>query len=53
MPNEMATQRRKTDYYSRDVDFEALAKVDPDFAALSAAGKREGWIDFHNPKVVQ
>ncbi|EME85676.1 uncharacterized protein MYCFIDRAFT_41101 [Pseudocercospora fijiensis CIRAD86] len=46
-------KKRRTHYYSQDVDFEALAKVDPDFAALSATGKREGWIDFHDPEVVQ
>ncbi|KXS95410.1 hypothetical protein AC578_6778 [Pseudocercospora eumusae] len=46
-------KKRRTDYYSKDVDFEALAKADPEFAAVSATGKREGWIDFHDPKVVQ
>ncbi|KXT08978.1 hypothetical protein AC579_4025 [Pseudocercospora musae] len=46
-------KKSRTDYYSQDVDFEALAKADPEFAAVSATGKREGWIDFHDPKVVQ
>lgn len=43
----------KTDYYSRDVDFDVLAKHDADFAAISKSAKQDGWIDFHNPKVVQ
>ncbi|USW50081.1 Putative METTL16/RlmF family, S-adenosyl-L-methionine-dependent methyltransferase [Septoria linicola] len=51
--SEPPRKKVKTDYYSRDVDFNALAKDDADFAAISKAAKQDGWIDFHDPKVVQ
>ncbi|CZT19704.1 uncharacterized protein RCC_05556 [Ramularia collo-cygni] len=40
-------------YYERDVDFEALAKQDADFAAIAQTAKSRGFIDFRNPKIVQ
>ena len=51
--SEPPRKKVKTDYYSRDVDFDALAKNDADFAAISKSAKQDGWIDFHDPKVVQ
>lgn len=44
---------KQVPYYERDVDFDDLAKQDPDFAAISQHGKRKGFIDFQNPKIVQ
>ncbi|KAK4506114.1 hypothetical protein PRZ48_004079 [Zasmidium cellare] len=40
-------------YYSRDVDFDDLAKHDPEFAAISQKGKRDGFINFQDPEIVQ
>ncbi|CAK4031100.1 hypothetical protein DOTSEDRAFT_42114 [Lecanosticta acicola] len=40
-------------YYERDVDFDDLAKRDPNFAAISKQGKQKAFIDFQNPKIVQ
>lgn len=40
-------------YYERDVDFDALAKQDADFAAIAQSAKTKGFIDFQNPKIVQ
>ncbi|GIZ37250.1 hypothetical protein CKM354_000070400 [Cercospora kikuchii] len=53
VPSEPPRKKICKDYYSRDVDFNELAKHDDDFAAISKAAKRDGWIDFHDPKVVQ
>lgn len=40
-------------YYERDVDFDALAKDDPEFAAVAVIAKSKGFIDFQNPRIVQ
>lgn len=40
-------------YYDRDVDFDDLAKRDPDFATISQHGKRDGFINFQDTKIVQ
>lgn len=40
-------------YYDRDVDFDDLAKRDPDFAIISQHGKRDGFINFQDTKIVQ
>lgn len=40
-------------YYDGDVDFDALARKDADFAAISQAGKERRRIDFQDPHVVQ
>lgn len=40
-------------YYSRDVDFDSLAKHDPEFAKISQQGKRNGFINFQDAKIVQ
>jgi hypothetical protein len=39
-------------YYAQDVDFDDLAKRDPDWAAICKQGKETKWIDFQDPKVV-
>ncbi|KAF2161122.1 hypothetical protein M409DRAFT_28452 [Zasmidium cellare ATCC 36951] len=44
---------RQIPYYSRDVDFDDLAKRDPDFASISQQGKRDGFINFQDPQIVQ
>jgi hypothetical protein len=40
-------------YYAKDVDFDQLAKNDPDFAAIAQPAKQKGFINFKDPKVVQ
>ncbi len=40
-------------YYDGNVDFDALAREDKDFAAISQAGKEQRRIDFQDPHVVQ
>lgn len=44
---------KQVPYYERDVDFDDLAKRDPEFAEISQHGKRNGFIDFQDPKIVQ
>ncbi|EME47775.1 hypothetical protein DOTSEDRAFT_42114 [Dothistroma septosporum NZE10] len=44
---------RQIPYYDRDVDFDDLAKRDPDFATISQHGKRDGFINFQDTKIVQ
>ena len=40
-------------YYEHDVDFDALAEKDQDFAAICKISKDKRWIDFKDPNVVQ
>ena len=40
-------------YYDHDVDFDELARRDPAFAAISTEAKKNGFIDFQNPQIVQ
>lgn len=44
--------RVRQDYYSRDVDFEELAKRDQAWAVISAKAKAAKKIDFQDPDVV-
>ncbi len=39
-------------YYAQDVDFEDLAKRDPDWAAICKTSKQTKWIDFQDPKIL-
>ena len=44
---------KQVPYYDRDVDFDELAKRDPDFTTISQHGKRDGFINFQDTKIVQ
>ena len=48
-----AITSRSMAYYEHDVDFDALAEKDKDFAAICKVSKVKNWIDFKDPKVVQ
>ncbi|KAK5175513.1 uncharacterized protein LTR77_000652 [Saxophila tyrrhenica] len=39
-------------YYAQDVDFDDLAKRNPDWAAVCETARKSKWIDFQDPKVV-
>lgn len=45
--------RTERSYYDGDVDFDALAAKDADFAAICEVSKGKRWIDFQDPKIVQ
>ena len=47
------SQAANLPYYDGDVDFDALAKKDKDFAAISTVSKDKRRWDFQDPKVVQ
>ncbi|KAK5116598.1 hypothetical protein LTR85_009223 [Meristemomyces frigidus] len=48
-----ATTITERSYYDGDVDFDALATKDADFAVICKVSKDKRWIDFQDPKVVQ
>lgn len=39
--------------YALNVDFDELAKDDPEWAAISKSAKDAKWLDFKDPKVVR
>lgn len=47
------TSTERSYYEGGDVDFDALAAKDDDFAAVCKVSKDKRWIDFQDPKVVQ
>ena len=42
----------KIPYYAQDVDFDDLARRDPEWAVICKTAKASKWIDFHDPKIV-
>ncbi|EMC96392.1 hypothetical protein BAUCODRAFT_70727 [Baudoinia panamericana UAMH 10762] len=52
-PSSVSSVEGGRPYYDGDVDFDALAAEDADFAAICKVSKDKRWIDFQDPKVVQ
>ena len=43
---------RQIPYYTQDVDFDDLAKRDPEWADICKSAKQSKWIDFQDPNIV-
>ena len=43
----------ETPLHALNVDFDDLAKNDPEWAAISKSAKEAKWLDFQDPKVVR